>query len=464
VPPEFWERTDVYAALQAGDIADLFQLLNRRVGISQTAIGNAIGQSQPVVSAIMRRKRQVIAFDFFKQIADGLHMPDHARMTFGLAPTGSPSQLVTPPRRPASATHPELEPTTHSRYAPSNGMGDLLARATVLADHSAAQPVANEADYQRLVEELVEWARVNNRRDVLRLLTQAASAVVAGPALPIIDTDEQPAAALVLHHSNDHSDHAFGDPAEWLAWQMWRHREQTFDQSSVAPQFRPFLDAHPHVILGSDGFYRFTDPALIDVLVAQCIFYKLRDGDGYLLATAQTSHATDLRLGTLSRDDALARRELTTWMSNGPTPIVRVNAAGILAKVGVDDLSDAVIATLRTDPETRHLYLSAVASRALGITWDDAARLAFEAVAQSEPQIQIRGRALNDGTTRQLVNELSNPRDPAARWCSAVLLSLATHSDTGIIHAALSKAARIEPCRENLRAYAAVLGGAHPVG
>jgi hypothetical protein len=332
----------------------------------------------------------------------------------------------------------------------------------VLANHPAAQPFDHETDYRRLVEELVEWARVNDRRELLRLLTHVATAVAGAPILHRLNNDEQPAVAL-LQHSTSHIDHISRDPAEWLAWQMWRNKEYAFDQSRVIPQLLPVLNAHPHVILGSDGFYRFTDLALIDTLVAQRIFEDLRAGDSNLLATAQTSHATDMRLGMLSRDDALARRGLVTWMSNGSTPIVRVNAAGILAKVGVDDLSDAVIATLRADPEARHLYLSAVASRALNISWDNATRLASDAVACSGLQSQQRSHGLNNRTTRRLINELANSRDSAARWCSTVLLSLATHSDTGAVHSALSQAARIEPSRENLRAYAAVLSGVHPI-
>jgi len=63
-------------------------------------------------------------------------------------------------------------------------------------------------------------------------------------------------------------------------------------------------------------------------------------------------------------------------MRDGATPVLRVNSAGILAKLGPADISDEVITVLKRDADTRHLYLTAVASRVLALPWDEAGKLA----------------------------------------------------------------------------------------
>jgi hypothetical protein len=52
--------------------------------------------TQPKVSAIMRGIAHVEELDFFERIADGLAMPDHARVALGLAPKASPVTASTP--------------------------------------------------------------------------------------------------------------------------------------------------------------------------------------------------------------------------------------------------------------------------------------------------------------------------------------------------------------------------------
>ncbi len=63
----------------------------------------------------------------------------------------------------------------------------------------------------------------------------------------------------------------------------------------------------------------------------------------------------------------------------------------------------------------------------------------------------------------RLADELRNPRDSAARWCSAVLLhdlGLAGHQS---VKAAVAHALHTESARENLRTMAALLAGVSPV-
>ncbi len=88
VPEGFWRRGDVGNALDHRDFGALFRLLSRHAGASQTRIGTATGLPQGTVCRIMSGKRVVSAIDVLERIADGLALPDEARLRLGLAPRG----------------------------------------------------------------------------------------------------------------------------------------------------------------------------------------------------------------------------------------------------------------------------------------------------------------------------------------------------------------------------------------
>lgn len=134
-------------------------------------------------------------------------------------------------------------------------------------------------------------------------------------------------------------------------------------------------------------------------------------GDFGSLATAQTSHSTDLVIA--SKIDRPSKTKLRRWMHSGTDPVLRVNAAGILAKVPGQDSADEVVKVLAHDPETRQLYMTAVASRVCGLDWTAARRLASDprSLPQDAPFLAAR-----------FAEEVTNPSDAGARWCSAVML------------------------------------------
>ncbi|WP_203887770.1 helix-turn-helix domain-containing protein [Planotetraspora kaengkrachanensis] len=76
------------AALTVRDIGVVFRLVRQYGGLSQTVIGSMTGFSQGKVSAIMNGSQQVTALEVFERLADGLNLPDPARMALGLAPKG----------------------------------------------------------------------------------------------------------------------------------------------------------------------------------------------------------------------------------------------------------------------------------------------------------------------------------------------------------------------------------------
>jgi uncharacterized protein len=86
-------------------------------------------------------------------------------------------------------------------------------------------------------------------------------------------------------------------------------------------------------------------------------------------------------------------------MRSGATDLLRVNAAGILAKTETPETADLIIAALRADEAMRVLYVTAVASRVLGLSWAFATQLA-----------RGSGVAGSDAVVK-LAEELRNPRD-----------------------------------------------------
>jgi transcriptional regulator with XRE-family HTH domain len=106
IPDSFWHRPQTLTALRDRAIGRLFLLLRQYTGASQTQIAIACGTSQGKVSDIMRGVQQVEALAVFERIANALNMPDHARITLGLAPR-QPERAIptldTPPALPSNS-------------------------------------------------------------------------------------------------------------------------------------------------------------------------------------------------------------------------------------------------------------------------------------------------------------------------------------------------------------------------
>jgi transcriptional regulator with XRE-family HTH domain len=85
VPPDVWEQhRDV---LQARDVGAMFRLARQWAGASQQRLAAATGIPQSRVCALMNdRSGPVARIEVLQRIADGLDLPDAARMDLGLAP------------------------------------------------------------------------------------------------------------------------------------------------------------------------------------------------------------------------------------------------------------------------------------------------------------------------------------------------------------------------------------------
>lgn len=99
VPDSVWKHPDMPAALAAGAangaIGPLLTLIARYSGASQTQLAFVLGTTQPKISKYMNDVIRVERMDMFQRIADGLGMPDEARMAFGLAPRARDLRTVT---------------------------------------------------------------------------------------------------------------------------------------------------------------------------------------------------------------------------------------------------------------------------------------------------------------------------------------------------------------------------------
>ncbi|MBT8224397.1 MAG: helix-turn-helix domain-containing protein [Dactylosporangium sp.] len=124
IPNGFWARDEVTTALHRRDIGQVFCLLRRYAGASQTRIGIAVGLAQGTVSLYMNGQRTVTTIDLLERVATGLDLPGHARLRLGLAPQVGPATTAT--IEPA-----EEHPDTKRRTVVSLGLAAALSPTTI---------------------------------------------------------------------------------------------------------------------------------------------------------------------------------------------------------------------------------------------------------------------------------------------------------------------------------------------
>lgn len=89
LPAAAWRRQDVRQALRARDVSAILKFAQQYTGASQGRLASAVGIGQSRVNELINRRREVSTLDMFERLADGLNMPDAARMLLGLAPAGA---------------------------------------------------------------------------------------------------------------------------------------------------------------------------------------------------------------------------------------------------------------------------------------------------------------------------------------------------------------------------------------
>ena len=138
IPPGFWERAEVRRALRQRDMGTLFRLVEESAGLSHTRLGMAVGLTQGRVSEVVNGIRGIAATHVFERVADGLGMPDSARLLLGLSPRHSAAST-----RPAS-----------TRRGRPGQDGELLRQITAARsiDASVIRVLQGETDTIRLLD------------------------------------------------------------------------------------------------------------------------------------------------------------------------------------------------------------------------------------------------------------------------------------------------------------------------
>jgi tetratricopeptide (TPR) repeat protein len=138
IPSWFWERPEVRRALRKRDMGALFSLVEEHTGLSHTRLGTAVVLSQGRVSEVINGTRRIAATRVFERIANGLGMPDSARLLLGLSP-----------RHAAGATRP----AGTSRARPGQD-SELLQQITAARsiDASVIRVLQGETETIRLLD------------------------------------------------------------------------------------------------------------------------------------------------------------------------------------------------------------------------------------------------------------------------------------------------------------------------
>jgi hypothetical protein len=84
-----WVWVEHVAVLRARDAAGLFKVVRRYAGVSQHRLAAAVEMPQGRINRLVNgRGGQVLGLEVWERIAEGLGMPDTARLALGLAPLG----------------------------------------------------------------------------------------------------------------------------------------------------------------------------------------------------------------------------------------------------------------------------------------------------------------------------------------------------------------------------------------
>ncbi|MEY9846132.1 hypothetical protein ABH940_003217 [Streptacidiphilus sp. BW17] len=157
VPVSFWRADDVQSALARHEVGALFQLYLRQFpDCTQTQLALLTEHDRSEISNWIRgvRAGRVSDIDVLTRIADGLQMPDEARVLTGLAPASvlmsSVRTAVPASRQPAAGELPADMPGGMPAPSPTNSLDwrEDLRRFWGLAQSSRVDIVCSEIPEQ----------------------------------------------------------------------------------------------------------------------------------------------------------------------------------------------------------------------------------------------------------------------------------------------------------------------------
>jgi transcriptional regulator with XRE-family HTH domain len=157
-------------------------------------------------------------------------------------------------------------------------------------------------------------------------------------------------------------------------------------------------------------FFKVTGLVAGNAKIAADLAASVAGNDPSPLATVQTTHGTDLAIAALADRGMVAH--LRRWLDDGDDAILRVNAAGILAKVPGQCEASFVAAALGRDSDIRCRYMTTVVARVCALDWTIAAQLAENPASFPQPAL----------AAQRFAREAVSDRDAGARWCAAAML------------------------------------------
>ncbi|MEV3925763.1 helix-turn-helix domain-containing protein [Actinomadura coerulea] len=267
IPDELWERPQMTQALTSRDVGTVFHLLRQYAGATQTQIAIACGLTQGRVSEHMKEGgRRVTELDVFERIADGLQMPDNARMALGLAPRihpGVPAPRTpelkartgivrTAPRQTGADSSDPMDISRLTRWLTASDTADetieSLARSTTSLASAHTQVPAKSLLSQvlrlhRRTQDLLQSGRPRPRhtRELLRINADllAHAAVIFGDVNLDHHAEQYAAAALMLARE--------AGTNEAFAWYAQAKTARWQDRLIEAADFaRQGYEASPH--------------------------------------------------------------------------------------------------------------------------------------------------------------------------------------------------------------------------
>lgn len=158
------------------------------------------------------------------------------------------------------------------------------------------------------------------------------------------------------------------------------------------------------------NFFKVATIIAANTSIATEMAASIAGNDSGPLAVVQTTHGTDLAIATLADRGTVGH--LRRWLDDGDNPVLRVNAAGILAKVPGQVEASHVATALSRDAEVRGRYMTAVVARVCGLDWSVAAQLAQDPAGFPQPVL----------VAQRFAREAVSDRDAGARWCAAAML------------------------------------------
>lgn len=217
LPSSVWRKPEVRDALRGRDAAALLRIAQHHSGASQARLAAAIGLGQGRVNELINGKREVVRLDLFERIADGLNMPDAARMLLGLAPAAA--REVNDPEDIADAAS-TVARSFHSQQAAAEEIKRLARNANSL-DLLAVRGLGLLGLNDSLLRTAVAVGRIERPFAIRVLMLDADSEAAARRAVEIAETPAAFAVAVRL------AEHKLADLAKTAGLTVEAYRYST---------------------------------------------------------------------------------------------------------------------------------------------------------------------------------------------------------------------------------------------